>query len=260
MCIMYRTPKTNGENMNKKGIIKTNQIQKGRHRKPFVIYVPLKYAAKSIPMMEKYLSRNKCKALEKQFKERQSRNPYSLPALEKAIEYAAENKANLIAANMGRRLRNTKVMTLLITAAARNIKFFHFDTTFKNATIMDPETLVTISAQYVADLSETVKERMKKMKKTGYTDKYGNLRYSFGLHSEEDLRKAGEGGARVHRENYIRFAREIQPEIEAIEKEGHTTLAAIASELNRKEIPSRYGKAWHPSSVRTIKIKIGELS
>ena len=246
--------------MNKKEVIKSLQIKKGKHRKPFVLYVPLKFAPTSIPLMEKYLTNKKCKVLKEQFKERQSKNAYSLPALEKAIDYAFDNKANIIAANMGKRLRNIKVMTLLITAAAKGIKFYHFDTTFKHATPMHPETLVTISAQYRAALSETVTERMKKMKKTGYTDKDGNMRYSFGLHSKEDLKKAGEGGAKAHKANYTQFAKKIKPKIEAIEQQGHTTLAAIAAELNRKKIASRYGGGWHPSTVRNIKNKIGELS
>ncbi len=245
--------------MSKKEAIKSLQVKKGKHRKPFVLYVPLAYADRSIPLIEKYLTNKKCKWLKEHFKERKSKNPYSLPALEKAIAYAAEHNADIIAANMGKRLRNISVLTLLITAGAKGVRFWHFDTTLKHASIMDIDTLIHISAQYRADLSETVTEKMKRMKKTGYKDKDGNLRYSFGLHSEEDLKKAGQGGAKAHRKNFIRFARMLKPEIDAIEKQGHTTLAAIAAELNRKKIPSRYGGGWYPSTVRNLKNKIKEL-
>ena len=235
------------------------RLAKGRHNKPKVIYLQSGYP-KSEELVQKYLTKINCKWLPDIFTERKTKNQYNMPALDRAIEYAADNKADLIAANIGKRLRNMYVISKLLEANARNVRFYSYDITFNKATLMHPESLEAMSLAYRAELSETVSKKMKKMKKVGYIDKHGVKRHSFGLHSEEHLKKAGEGGAKAHKANFTIFATKMKPIISKAEREGHTTLAALAKYLNDNKIPTRYKKNWHPSNVSNLKKKIKELT
>jgi len=56
-------------------------------------------------------------------------------------------------------------------------------------------------------------------------------------------------------------ARNVAITIAAIIEAGHTTLAAIAAELNHREIKTpRNGDTWYPSSVRNIKARMEAMA
>ena len=48
------------------------------------------------------------------------------------------------------------------------------------------------------------------------------------------------------------FAAKVLPVIEGIKSAGVKTLQGICDRLNRRGIPTRTGKTWHPATVRNI--------
>lgn len=70
------------------------------------------------------------------------------------------------------------------------------------------------------------------------------------------LWRAGEGGEALRRivtRNADAFAGDLAPVIEAIRAEGHTSLRAMAAELNARGIRTRRGGPWHVSTVRNLR-------
>jgi hypothetical protein len=55
------------------------------------------------------------------------------------------------------------------------------------------------------------------------------------------------------------FARSLAPTIRSLEAEGHTTLRALAHELNTRAIQTRRGKRWHVSNVRNLLRRLERL-
>lgn len=192
-----------------------------------------------------------------QFIEARSKKIHHLPALKQAIDYAFENDAYILASNMGKKLRNLEVISLLVNAQTKQVRFYHYNPRSNLALYMDMTTLQMQSEAYVAELSETVKEKMAQMKQDGYYNKKGELKHSFGT---PDPVMAGTKAGKSHKENYARFAKKMIPHIEKLEKEGHWNMARKARALNQKKIPTRYGKTWHASSVKNLLKKIEEIS
>jgi predicted Zn-dependent protease len=56
------------------------------------------------------------------------------------------------------------------------------------------------------------------------------------------------------------FAADLAPVLETIRSEGHTTLRAIAGELNARGIRTRRGGRWHVSSVRNLLDRLERIS
>jgi DNA invertase Pin-like site-specific DNA recombinase len=69
------------------------------------------------------------------------------------------------------------------------------------------------------------------------------------------LRRAGKGGEALRQavtRNADEFARELASVLEGIEAEGHTSLRAIAADLNHRGIRTRRGGRWQVSNVRNL--------
>jgi hypothetical protein len=49
-----------------------------------------------------------------------------------------------------------------------------------------------------------------------------------------------------------RFAENVLPVVEAIERSGVTTLTGIAAALNARGIRTRTGRDWHPATVANL--------
>ena len=56
------------------------------------------------------------------------------------------------------------------------------------------------------------------------------------------------------------YAKKLRPIIEEIRDAGHTSVRAIASELNRKGIETARGGSWHPNTVQRILKRIERLA
>lgn len=69
------------------------------------------------------------------------------------------------------------------------------------------------------------------------------------------LRRAGKGGVALREAvvaNADIFAEALVPVIVGIRDEGHTTLRAIAAQLNARGVLTRRGGRWHVSNVRNL--------
>lgn len=69
------------------------------------------------------------------------------------------------------------------------------------------------------------------------------------------LRRAEMGGQALREavaRNADAFASDVAPILDAIRAEGHTTLRAMASELNARGILTRRGGPWHVSTVTNL--------
>ena len=180
-------------------------------------------------------------------------NINSMPILQACVHVAMNKSAYILASNMGKRLRNLKAIEVLVHAQRHQVRFYHFDNRDNRAYLMNMETLQQQSYAYRTALSETVKEKMAKMKKDGYKTKKGELKHSFGT---PDPVAAGKKAGKSHDKNYQHFAESLIPEIKKLQKDGITTLAGIAKELNQRGIQTRYNRSWHASSVRNLLIKM----
>jgi DNA invertase Pin-like site-specific DNA recombinase len=74
------------------------------------------------------------------------------------------------------------------------------------------------------------------------------------------LRRAGKGGQALRATvtaNADRFAQDLAEVIACIRAEGHTSLRAMAEELNTRRMRTRRGGKWHVSNVRNLLLRIG---
>jgi DNA invertase Pin-like site-specific DNA recombinase len=75
----------------------------------------------------------------------------------------------------------------------------------------------------------------------------------------EALRRAGKGNGascEAQRTAALTRAHDLADVLEDVEKQGHTTLAAIAAELNRRGIKTARGGMWHASSVANVRRRL----
>lgn len=75
----------------------------------------------------------------------------------------------------------------------------------------------------------------------------------------EALRRAGKGnGASCEAQKAAALTRahDLADVLEDVEAQGHTTLAAIAAELNRRGIKTARGGMWHASSVANVRRRL----
>lgn len=73
------------------------------------------------------------------------------------------------------------------------------------------------------------------------------------------LRRSGDGGQSLRTNvtaNTDSFAEALAPVLAEIQAQGHTTLRAIAAELDARGIRTRRGGLWHVSNVRNLLARI----
>ena len=77
----------------------------------------------------------------------------------------------------------------------------------------------------------------------------------------EALRRAGKGGAPLRAaiaRNADRHAADLAPVVDDIRGAGHTSLRAIAAELNARGMLTRRGGRWHVSTVTNLLGRLGQ--
>ena len=76
-----------------------------------------------------------------------------------------------------------------------------------------------------------------------------------------DLRRAGNGGAPLRAavaRNADRHAKDLAPVLEDIHASGHTSLGAMATELNARGMLTRRGGRWHKSTMINLIERLGQ--
>ncbi|MCA0871458.1 recombinase family protein [Seohaeicola saemankumensis] len=176
------------------------------------------------------------------FTEVESGSRTDRPELRRALDLARLTGATLVIAKLDRLSRNA---AFLLTLRDSGVRFLAVD--MPEANDLTVGIMALVAQQEREAISKRTREALAAAKARGV--KLGNP------NGAAALRRAGKGGAALRSTvsaNADDFARGLAPIIAAIQSDGHTTLRAIASELNRRGILTRQGGTWHVSNVRNL--------
>ena len=174
------------------------------------------------------------------------KNP-NRPELNAAIQLARLTGATLVIAKLDRLSRNA---AFLLTLRDSGVRFLAVDMPEANDLTVGIMALVAQAEREA--ISRRTKEALAVAKSRGV--KLGNP------NGAEALRRAGKGAVALRKAvsaNADRFAEELAPVMADIRAEGHMTLRAIASELNRRGMMTRRGGTWQVSNVRNLVGRLG---
>ena len=164
------------------------------------------------------------------------------PELTAAIQLARLTGATLVIAKLDRLSRNA---AFLLTLRDSGVRFLAVDMPEANDLTVGIMALVAQAEREA--ISRRTKEALAVAKARGA--KLGNP------NGAAALRRAGKSGAALRAAvsaNADRFAVELEPVLQDIQKAGHVTLRAIAADLNRRGMRTRRGGAWQVSNVRNL--------
>ena len=175
--------------------------------------------------------------LEKEFSEVES-GKYSdseRPQLAAALDYCKRNKATLVIAKLDRLARNAEFLLRLQNSG---VDFVCCDC--PNADKFTVGILALVAQRERELISERTRLGLAAAKSKGV--KLGTPNPEKAVAAMKSANKSGRTD----------FIVKVLPVIQEIQSAGVQTLQGIADCLNRRGIPSRSGKTWHPSSVRNI--------
>jgi DNA invertase Pin-like site-specific DNA recombinase len=175
--------------------------------------------------------------LEKEFSEVES-GKYSdsdRPQLAAALDYCKRNKATLVIAKLDRLARNAEFLLRLQNSG---VDFVCCDC--PNADRFTVGILALVAQRERELISERTRLGLAAAKTKGV---------KLGTPNPE---KAVAAMVTANKSGRTDFIVKVLPVIQEIQSAGVQTLQRIADCLNRRGIPTRNGKTWHPSSVRNI--------
>ena len=185
----------------------------------------------------------------KTYIEVKSHNPNHVPELEKALKLCRARQANLVAARLGSKLYNFKIVGMLMDTFEEKPSRSVIACDALGSDYIDLRTLSGAAKARRQEIGRKSRKTFSKMKAKGI--KIGGPNAGKTLHKNN---------AKNNQERFEKFVREMQPIFKKIEMSGARTLKDIADALNKKGIPSRHGGVWYASSVRNVRNKIQELS
>lgn len=175
--------------------------------------------------------------LEKEFSEVES-GKYSdsdRPQLAAALDYCKRNKATLVIAKLDRLARNAEFLLRLQNSG---VDFVCCDC--PNADRFTVGILALVAQRERELISERTRLGLAAAKSKGV--KLGT----------PNPKKAVAAMVTANKTAKAEFAAKVFPIIEEIRAAGVQTLQGIADCLNRRGIPTRNAKTWHPSNVRNV--------
>ena len=176
------------------------------------------------------------------FTEIESGRKNDRPELEKALELSRLTGATLVIAKFDRLSRNA---AFLLTLQASGARFLACD--MPEANDLTVGIMALVAQQEREAISRRTKEALAAAKARGV--KLGNP------DGAAALRRAAKGGTALRATvtaNADAFARDLTPTIAALQAQGHTSLRALAAELNARAIRTRRGGHWHVSTVTNL--------
>ncbi|SDY93266.1 recombinase family protein [Citreimonas salinaria] len=181
------------------------------------------------------------------FTETESGKRDNRPELDKALNLARITGATLVIAKLDRLSRNA---AFLLTLQASSVRFVACD--MPEANNLTVGIMALVAQQEREAISRRTKEALAAAKARGVT--LGNP------NGAAALRRAGKGGVALReavRGNADAFAQELAPVVAEIRAAGHTSLRAMAAELNARGISTRRDGLWHVSNVRNLLGRVG---
>jgi len=171
--------------------------------------------------------------LRDEFSEVESGKKNKRPLLIKALERCKQEKATLLVAKLDRLGRNVAFISRLMES---RVDFKAVDNPTAGKLLMH---ITAAFAEYERDqISERTIAALQAAKSRGVV---------LGKYGREVLSKQ-------NRMKALSFAKNMKPVVEEIRLQGIHTVRGIASELNRREIPTyrNNGQKWHPSHVHQL--------
>ncbi|PWE30581.1 resolvase [Maritimibacter sp. 55A14] len=181
------------------------------------------------------------------FTEVESGRKSDRPELVRALDLARLTGATLVIAKLDRLSRNA---AFLLTLRDSGVRFLAVD--MPEANDLTVGIMALVAQQEREAISRRTREALAAAKARGV--KLGNP------NGAAALRRAGKGGAPLRAavtRNADRHARGLADVVAEITRAGHTSLRAIAAELNARGMLTRRGGRWHVSTVRNLLRRLG---
>ncbi len=166
----------------------------------------------------------------------------SRPELAKALHLAKVTGATLVVAKLDRLSRNVAFLAALQDSGAQ---FVAAD--MPEANELTIHIMAAVAQAERKAISRRTKEALAAARARGV--RLGNPNGAAALVRAD---KGNAASVAVIREGADRFATDLRPIIDDITAAGHTSLRALAVELNRRGIVTRRGGQWHAPTVRGI--------
>ncbi|BBU57226.1 resolvase [Mameliella alba] len=183
------------------------------------------------------------------FTEVESGKRNTRPELDKALNLARLTGATLVIAKLDRLSRDA---AFLLTLQASGVSFLACD--MPEANDLTVGIMALVAQQERETISRRTTEALAAAKARGV--KLGNP------NGAAALRRAGKGGTALQetvRRNADEFAEDLREVVAAIRAEGHTTLRAMAKQLNARGIRTRRCGRWHVSTVQNLLRRLESL-
>ncbi len=167
------------------------------------------------------------------------------PELDNALNLAHLTGATLVIAKLDRLSRNA---AFLLPLQGSGVSFLACD--LPEANDLTIGIMALVAQQEREAISRRTKEALAAAKARGV--KLGNP------NGAAALRRAGKGGTALQQavsRNADAFAEDLRDAVDAIRSEGHTTLRALAEQLNIRGIRTRRGGHWHVSTVQNLLVR-----
>ncbi len=171
------------------------------------------------------------------------------PELAKALHLAKVTGSTLVIAKLDRLSRNA---AFLLTLRDSGVRFAAAD--MPEANDLTVGIMALVAEQERNATSRRTKEALAVAKARGV--KLGNP------NGAEALRRAGKGTLPLRQavaRNADAHAADLAPVVADIRAAGHTSLRAIAAELNARGMLTRRGGRWHVSNVRNLLQRVDGL-
>ncbi|MBZ4023384.1 resolvase [Rhodobacter sp. TJ_12] len=180
------------------------------------------------------------------FTEVESGRKADRPQLQAALKLAKLTGSKLVIAKLDRLSRNA---AFLLNLQESGVDFVACDN--PTATPLTIGILALVAQDEARAISERTKAALQAAKARGQA--LGNP------NGAEALRRAGKGNkasCAAQKADALARAYELADVLADVAEQGHRTLAAMASELNRRGIKTARGGMWHASSVANVRRRL----
>lgn len=172
------------------------------------------------------------------------------PELAKALHLAKVTGSTLVIAKLDRLSRNA---AFLLTLRDSGVKFVAAD--MPDANDLTVGIMALVAQQEREAISRRTREALRAAKERG--QRLGNPNGAAAL---KRAQKGNQAAVATIQRQADEHARNLAPVVAALQAEGHTSLGAMAQELNRRGMLTPRGGRWHKTSVKNLLARLELLS